>query len=380
MNTIRVSSIARATLSHAWRRVLLVTCILAAAGVICYLQLGVSMGQILSFVTIERLTPADLIVVSPPSRRSDKGNQPLVQDVVDLLDQSPLVKSIESISVPEIAVRLGAGKMLDLNVVETRAPSLSLPGTMTEEVTTLLDKPYAIVLTEKAMKQAGLSLGDVVPFRDKTLWIAGVVRGGLGTRDSMISRRTFEYLDDGRAEVVQRPIRVALVQLADGVNPDDAAKQLTTSMTPFGVEAFTRPQLVSQITKTAVEARLDLQGFLLVGIIVAAVAIVIVMQATISNVAAQSSEFGVLLALGTPASALVLIVLEQVFWIGVLGAGLAIVGALIARVALTSMAIEYVLLPEFFLAVSATIVAATLVGGLASLPAVFSIKPKDLLR
>lgn len=376
-------SLARATLSHAWRRVAFLTTILAAAGLICYLQLGVTVGQLLSFANAERLTSADLVVATLPARRGvglGVATYPLPSDAVDIVSRSPLVEASEKVTVRRLTVDLGDAEYLELKIVETRPPALSLPITMTDEVVSLLDKPFGIVLSEKAARKTGLALGSTVPLRGQTLRVLGIVRGSLGARDSMISKMTYEALAKDLPAPRRAPVSSVLVRLVDGSDPADAAKQLTASLKSLGAAALTREQLVDRITRTAVEARIDLQGFLIVAVMVAVVAMIIVMQAMIGSVAAQSAEFGIMLALGTSRRRLASIVLEQVFWIGTLGAAFAIVGALAAKIILSALSVEYALLPNFVLLISAVSIGSAILGGIASLPAVFSIKPIDLLR
>lgn len=376
-----IDSVARSGLTHSWRRTWFVVGILAAAGVVAYLQLGISTAQLLSFAKSERMARAEIIVVGGAGGfgRSSVPNV-LSPQVVEFLQHSESIAAIEPVLTRSQRVSLPGRESLELRIVNPESPALSLPRRLDRDAAEVLERPLSILLTEADGRRLGLDVGAVVRHRNHELHVLGIVRAGLGSGQSMISSETFETIRSPSQEWSARHPLSILVQVAPGRSIETVARELDQALDRLNASALTQDQLVQRVTEQVLSARADIRGFLIVALIVGGLAIVIVLQASSSMIADQRTEFGILLALGVSRIRISCIVLEQVAWVGLLSAAYALVGALFSKLLLGWLDVEFALSMDFVSSVSGLLLGATLLGGVAALPGVFAIKPVDLLR
>jgi putative ABC transport system permease protein len=110
------------------------------------------------------------------------------------------------------------------------------------------------------------------------------------------------------------------------------------------------------------------------------VGLVITAQTLYSATAASAKEFAILLALGIPRWRLMLMVLSQSFWVGVIGVGLAYPICLGLREVARMGNVDVDLRIEIVGGTAIVTMVMALVSGLFALRSVRKIEPMDLLR
>lgn len=381
------AKLAAAGLSHDLRRTWFTVSILMLAGVVAYVQLAATTAQLLSYGATERQATAEIVVLdrnAADNNRRGWDMRPLKPEVLAVIAASAGIEAYETLAERSVRISLpenvGRRNYLLATIVDPLPPALSAPLSLSDEAKQLLSLPSSLVLTEIDARATGLSLGSEVKLNGKSLRVVGLMRGGLGANGSMVSRQTaIGVRRSAPGGGAPRPTTV-LVKPAHGVTTDQLVRELDTALAPLGAAAISREQLVRNISDRILEERSDIRGFLVIALFMAAVTIVIVLQATNSSIAAQRAEFAILLALGVPRWGLASIILQQAAWLGVLSAAFAISGALVAQVFLTYFDVAMAMQTSFVPPVTGLLIGSTVVGGLIALPGALTIKPVDLLR
>jgi putative ABC transport system permease protein len=155
----------------------------------------------------------------------------------------------------------------------------------------------------------------------------------------------------------------------------DLKKQYESEMAVYTAEDFSTRSRMYWLLRT--KAGVALGYAALLGLVVGAV---ITAQTLYSATAANAKEFAILLALGIPRWRISLMVLNQSFWVGVIGVALAYPICLLLRTAARQVAADVDLRWEVLLGTSIVTLGMALVSGVFALRSVRQIEPMSLLR
>jgi hypothetical protein len=377
-------SLAVATLSQQWGRTWFSVGVLALAGTLLYAFMGMYTALMLEHIEFERRSSAP-VIVSSTQRGINAYGEFLSAGTDALVAQSPNVGRSEVVYWPIVSLQLPPGaahtSFLRVRPVSVAEGSLSVPYVLDQRTTDLLSIPGALVLTEADARKTGMQLGQTFEFLTVQMRVVALIRGGLGDEDSLISNETLSAIDAARPTPRhQGQPSFILVAPKRGISPASLAAELNRLVMPSGAQAMTREAFVASLEQRLLQNQRFLRDFLVVSIFAGVILVVIVLQSLSAAIAAQKTEFAVFVALGVGAKPVALFVVEQCLWIGLLGSTLAAAGGMLAQIVLSQFGVEVVILPSALWAVSACLMAATLLGGAAALPHAWSMRPSDLLR
>jgi putative ABC transport system permease protein len=247
---------------------------------------------------------------------------------------------------------------------------------LTPQMRILLEEPGAIVVDDSELGRLGLrGVGDVAEVVGSRVRVVGLVHGlkSIGGPYLFCSIRTARHL------LRLGPDQTTFL-LARCRRPEDAPAVVERLRAYHTMSAFTKEQFslrsrIHWLTKT--KAGIALGFAALLGLFVGAV---VTSQTLYAATAASLKEYAVLRALGIPRWRMMVAVLAQAFWVGLVGLMLALPTIFILSVGADALGAK-VLLPPWLLGSAATLtMAMALLSGLAALRSLRLAEPAVLLR
>ena len=375
-------SLARATLLHEWRRFLPGVLSVAFAGVMILVELGLLLGMLGTVPILVDSTDASLLVTSPEAESFEQARD-IPASVAALVALHPGVQRVETLMVHDADWRLIGSKRVGVSLVgmQPRDDALACPRQMRAKLCSRLQEPMAVVLNRSDLRKLGAELGMLAEVNGKRVRVVGVTEGlrSFGSAYVFASSQT--------ARVLNQPLsggEDAATFLLAGLRPDAAPERIRDELQPllkrstyrvWTTDEFSRTSQIYWLFESGVGA-----GFLFSSLLGLIIGVVITSQTLRSVIFVSIREYATFRAIGVPSRTLGLVVLEQSFWIGLLGAFLALVLSALAN--LLAHIFDVALTLTWWAAVLAVVISmvtATL-SGLLALRELYRLEPAELLR
>ncbi|HXD84929.1 MAG TPA: ABC transporter permease [Urbifossiella sp.] len=264
------------------------------------------------------------------------------------------------------------GSRLD---VDARGPAAVL----TPELRHALTERGTVVVDESDVKRLGLDLTGKPKINGKEIRLVGTVKG----LRSLAAPWVFCSLDTARHLLgFMMPPEHVTYLIAECDSPERAQQVVGelradygNDMSAYSTLEFSTESRIYWLLRT--RAGIAIGYAALLGLLVG---MVITAQTLYSATAASAKEFAILLALGIPRWRIMLMVLNQSFWIGIIGIGLAYPVCLGLRELARMGNVDVDLRIEIVGGTAIVTMVMALISGLFALRSVRKIEPMDLLR
>lgn len=372
-------SLARASLIYDWRRYLAAVLAVTFAGLLVLVQLALLLGLFGGVSIAIDQSKADLWIGFRNTQSVDLGRA-----VVSGSDTSafmhPQVKRVEPMSNAFGDLRRADGTAVSvfINAIDPRPDGIAFARLLSTQQRALLEEPDAVLIDVADQSKLAATTGSLVEINGKRAKIVGMVEGirGVGGVNILASHATARRI---APEIAGQPTYL-LLKLDPDANPKEVTKDLADrSVTPrYSVWTAEDFSIQSQ-TFWLLESGAGIgSGF--ASLLALIVGVVITSQTLSAAILASLKEYAALRALGVAHAALRRVVLEQAFWVGVVG--LTITGVLTLGIAWMGDAFRIAMVfPWWLTSTVALIVLMIAVGsGVMALRPLFKAQPADLLR
>ncbi len=374
-------SLALLTFLREWKRFAPAICTVGFAGLLVLAQCMLMLGVFRSFAVYIDGSDADLWVGYPDAQSVEEGrNIPLKTEV--FLRQHPEVTAVEPFFWSEGDVRRPDNSPAEVALigVETRGRPMVLQRLLTEEQRRALEEPGTILVDESQRENLGVDVGGALAINGRRVRVVGFTRGlaSIGEANVVGSLLTVRELDASlRAaeEVGYLLVRVRDPARAEIVRDALAPSGRIRAYSVWTAREFSNRTQLYWLLETGMGLVLSFGGIIGLGI-----GIVIVGQTLRGLIRASLPELATLRALGVPIRSLRMIVLEQSFWIGVVGLAITL-GCAYGLERLASSAHILVSAPFWVYAgTTVFVMSIALFSGLFAMRALRQAEPADLMR
>ncbi len=374
-------SLARSSLIHEWRRYLAAVLAVSFAGLLLVVQMALLLGLFGSVSLVIEQSGAALWIGYRNTQSVDLGRDlPPGSDLQAW--QHPAVVTVEPFHLGFGDWRRDDGVAMSatINAIDTHPNALAFSNLLTPEQRHLLDEPDAVIIDRADRSKLGASLGGVAEINGKRVRVAGLVDGirAIGGVNVLTSFSTARRIDPGF--ITGNETTYYLVGLAPGADAGKVAHELNDRhpykrYSVWKAKDFSIQSQIYWLLESGAGTGAGVATLL--GLIVG---IVITSQTLAASILASIKEFAALRALGVSQGSLRNIVLEQAFWIGLVG--LALTAVLTAGAAwLGHVAAIAMKFPWWLIGGSAGIILAIALGsGWYALSALYKADPATLLR
>ena len=375
-------SLARATLIYEWRRFLAAILAVSFSGLLVLIQVALLLGMFGTVSNYIDHSKADLWIGYRDTKSVDLGrNIPAANEV--FIRMHPEVRQVERFLLWFGDWRRPDGAVLSVFVVgiDTRPNGLALAKRVSPEQRAALNTPDTVLVDVAEADKLQAKIGTLVEINGRRMKVAGIVSGlrSIGGANVVASLATAERLMDSTSSKTQETTYF-LARLVDGAN----VEKVRAALEPRGArQAFSvwEAGSFSQQSQTywLLESGAGVgAGFAsLLGLMVG---ILITSQTLRATLMASVREYATLRALGVSLRSLRAVVLEQAFWIGIIGLSITVVTtvsvALLAWQAQVAMSFPGWLL----VSVAVLTILVALGSGLLALKPLFQAEPATLLR
>ena len=375
-------SLARATLIYEWRRFLAAILAVSFSGLLVLIQVALLLGMFGTVSNYIDHSEADLWIGYRDTKSVDLGrNIPASNEV--FIRMHPEIRQVERFLLWYGDWRRPDGAVLSVFVVgiDTRPNGLALAKRVSPEQRAALDTPDTVLVDVAEADKLQAKIGTLVEINGRRMKVAGIVTGlrSIGGANVVASLATAERLMDSTSRASQETTYF-LARLVDGAKVEEvrAALEPRGARQAFSVweaGSFSRQSQTYWLLESGAGAGAGFASVL--GLMVG---ILITSQTLRATLMASVREYATLRALGVSLRSLRAVVLEQAFWIGIIGLAITVVTtlsvALLARQAQVAMSF-----PGWLLASVAVLTILVALGsGLLALKPLFQAEPATLLR
>lgn len=374
-------SLARSTLIYEWKRYLAAVLAVAFSGLLVLVQIGLLLGQFGTVTAIVDLAQADLWVIAPNTESFDLARE-MPSRLEMRLRMHPEVETVQQMisGFGDWRTRDGGKVTVYVWGLDTDPDSLSWPRSLDPALREQLRETGGVIIDVVDVNKLRANIGEISEINNKRVRVVGLMEGfraigGANIMSSMATARELEgqYLDSDYAQYF-------LVKLHDSSRAAQVRDQLqpTGSNPPYRVMTPEELSAMSQAYWLLESGSGISFGFSAVLALIVGVAIT--SQTLRGTILAALREYATLRALGVSLKSLRAIVLEQAFWVGVVG--LIVTGALTCAIYLTARASYVAIAFPWWTIVSASVftIAVALLSGFLSLQPLYKTEPAELLR
>jgi putative ABC transport system permease protein len=382
-------TIALRMITFEWRRysAAILSIAFCCALIICFT--GLFSGVSESYSRLTNSTPADLVILNRDADSwFDAGEMPRrmlpamqtasgVDEVAELA-----VRGAEWSAVSDEGKELGGSQTgVVVAAIDVSPNSLTMPRSFSERTVAGLQMPLTVAIDRTSFRKLDAKLGGKAAINGRVVTVAGIVDGFPNANGRVIafaSRRTAEEI--GLLNPSELHVNALLVRVAEGADVTAVGERIERRV-DRAVRAWEKEELAR-----ANQSDLFLNGGIL-GIVLiflisfgALVGSVIAWQTLKGAIAARLPEFGALLALGVPMTALRLIVIELSIWLVAFGylASVAIFLAVSLIAKQIGLPMAYPVWPFFIILVVSLIIA--VIAAIMSIQLLKRSDPAELLR
>jgi putative ABC transport system permease protein len=372
-------SLARSSLIYEWRRYTAAVFAITFAGLLVIVQLALLIGLFGTVSVAIDQSDADLWIGYPKTQSVDLGRNLAASSAVQAW-MHPSVIRVERLAYTMGDLRRSDGSAVSVFVygIDTDPQGLAFGRILTPAQRLLLDEPDAVIIDAADQVKLGAELGALVEINGKRARIGGILEGirGVGTVTVLASPVTLRRFAPGMAETTT----FQLVKLRPAVDAGVVANVIAdmSAIRRYDVwtaEDFSTRSQLYWLLESGVGIG---TGF--ASLLALLVGMVITSQTLSGAILASLKEFAALRALGVSNASLRNVVLEQSFWLGVIG--LTLTGVLTALAAwLGSLFHVAMSFPWWLVAGTITLILLIALGsGLIALRPLYQADPANLLR
>jgi putative ABC transport system permease protein len=372
-------SLARASLIYEWRRYLAAVLAVTFAGLLVLVQLALLLGLFGSVSIAIDQSKADLWIGYRNTKSVDLGRA-----VVSGSDSSalihPLVSKVEPMSNAFADLRRSDGVAVSVFIyaIDPRPNAIAFARMLSAQQRALLEEPDSVLIDVADQEKLAATTGALVEINGKRAKIVGMVEGirGVGGVSIITSQATARRM----APDIDGQPTYLLLKLAPGVNPKQVAKDLADRASAPRYSVWTAKDFsIQSQTFWLLESGAGIgSGF--ASLLALIVGVVITSQTLSAAILSSLKEYAALRALGVAHASLRHVVLEQSFWVGIVG--ITITGVLTLGIAWMGDALRIAMaFPWWLVSTIAVIVLIIALGsGVMALRPLFKAQPADLLR
>ncbi|UXY15478.1 ABC transporter permease [Chitiniphilus purpureus] len=374
-------SLARSSLIYEWRRYLAAVLAVTFAGLLIVVQVALLLGLLGSVSVVIDRSSAQLWIGYRGTQSVDLGRGiPAASDLDARLH--PAVTRVERLYLGYGDWRRddGAAVTIMLNGIDERVPGMAYDRLLTPAQRAALAEPGAVLVDAADQAKLDAVIGAPIEINGRRAHVVGFVSGirAVGGANVLASHATVRHLLRNAPD--SNDLTYLLLQLRPGSDPAQVAGQLGRSAgaarySVWQADDFSVASQLYWLFESGAGIGAGIASLL--GLIVGGV---ITSQTLAAAILASLKEFATMRALGVSRRALRNVVLEQAFWIGILG--LALTGLLAwGIVSLARWAEVAMLLPGWLIVGTASVVLTiALLSGLYALRPLYRADPATLLR
>ena len=378
-------SLALSTLLYEWRRYLAAVIALAVAAVLVLAMTGMFMGISQSFTATVDRSPGELMILAPEAESLFSNNSGQPRRIIPTIYGNPDVVEVQALNFnfgfwSNFPTDGQPAKSMGVQVimVDPVPGAVTLPIDFTDDLTQVLEEPYAVVVDESSLNKLGVRVGDRAKINGLTVYVHGLTHSYSSIFDAMVfmsrqSGKLLKLLNEGPR------VGPLIVKLRDPGRSEQVAAELNAASQGH-FKAWTRRHLSESSQKSMLkEGGISVMiGFAV--IVGAFIGIVITWQTLQGAILANIKEFASLRALGVSMGSLRLIVMELSLWVG--AAGMLLAATITATVWILGrtfgVPMDFPLFVDVPVAIALLIIA--LASGALSLRVLNKSQPADLLR
>ena len=379
-------SLALATLLYEWRRYTAAVVALAFSGLLILAQIGMFTGIVKgATATIDRSSADIMILPAKMESLMNSGGGSLPARLQPLMYSHPEVVEVAAwgadggrwVNRPKDGKK-GVTTFINVNMVDTRLGSVTLPTDFSEATRVALLEPYSIAVDETQLKRLGVKLGDEASLNGKTVRVRVILQGypDLDNASVTMSRDTMRMMGMLDNNGKTGPL---MIRIADPSRAETVRDQLNATAAG-GYRAWTRPEL-AKANEGAIMGEQIIGVFLTFSVFLAfLIGVGITSQTLRGAILSSIKEFASLRALGVGMGSLRIIVMELSWWVGL--AGLAATAVFTGGVYLlaTNNGVPMGFPMKWIVGVSVLLLVISAASGLLALGILKKSQPADLLR
>jgi putative ABC transport system permease protein len=377
-----VVSLARAGLLYEWRRYVAAVLALAFSTLLIHAQIGIVLGWFFCMAGFLENSSADLWVSAPDVKSYDqatrfsKANELYARSNSEVFSVEPQVccwGEMNAGLTGKVYCQLFAlDRDTDSNMLMSRD--------FIKEFGVALDEPGAVVLEDTCRTKFGLNVGDSIELNRKRVKVVGFTDAFKGANwhgvdcvrgvSSMTTALRLDKLDYYMYLLVKLKDPSKAEQVRDEMNAAHKGK----------LKVWTRKDLFWGSQRYWLFESKQNSQIIFSTILSALIGIVITNQSLRSAILASIRDYAAIRALGVSRRSLSMVVLEQAFWVGVLGLALGLLMTFGLTFVTHRMRIAFEI-PFWLPLISAPfIILTSLVSGLLALMVLYKTQPAELLR
>lgn len=376
-------SLARKILIYEWRKFIPVVFSVGFAGILLIVQAALVSGIFGSAAIYIKASSADIWVGYPGTQSINYGRQ-IPADIKVRLKMDPDIAAVESYLLLDgdwSTTNIDAGSVsIYLSGISTHANAMMFSHLISNEMRERLNEPGAIIVDPADIETLGVTLGGRAWIDKQPVHVVGLLKGlrGLGGVNVLTSQESAQVISgiNLREETTYYVARLKQQQQLTQV-----LRRFSQPDSRFGVYeiwsaqdfAF-RSQRYWLLDTGAGVAVVFMAGLVLL------VGLMITSQSLKAVVLGYSKEYATLNALGASRCALVRVVIEQSFWIGIVGIGFAFIGSALLLILAKSYQVPIEMSPFVLFACTLLLTIMVLLSSLSAIHSQLRIDPSLLLR
>jgi len=377
-----MAALARKTLIYEWRKFLPAALAVAFSGLLLLMMTALMLGIFSSAGVYVSRSAGDLWAGYPGTQSVELG-RPIPRDTEMWLRMDPAVAQVEAFQWLDGDWRgpvERGGVSVFVSGIDPSPGAMMFAHVLGPVPRALLDEPGSVIIDAADLAKLGVGIGEMATLNGRHVKIVAAVPGlrALGGVNIVTSLATAHWLNSDAAD--RDKVAYYIVRLQPGADVGAVRDRLAALGTTHHFAVWTSARFAyNAATYWMFETGAGL-GFLFLAVIVLVVGIVITSQTLFAAVASSVREYAMLNALGAGLSALRRVILEQAFWVGMVG--VAIGSALSIAIMLLAAGQD---VPIVFNAIAASscallVMSIALVSGLLAAGVINHLEPANLLR
>ncbi len=379
-------SLALATLLYEWRRYTAAVVALAFSGLLILAQIGMFTGIVKgATATIDRSSADIMILPAKMESLINSGGGSLPGRLLPQMYANPEVVEVAAwdndggrwVNRPKDGKK-AVTTFINVNMVDTRPGSVSLPTDFSEATRVALLEPYSIAVDETQLKRLGVQLGDEASLNGKTVRVRAILQGYPDVNNASVtmSRDTMRMMGMLVKNGKTGPL---MIRITDSSRAEVVRDQLNATAAG-AYRAWTRPEL-ARANEGALMSEQIIGIFLSFSVFLGfLIGVGITSQTLRGAILSSIKEYASLRALGVSMGSLRMIVMELSIWVGIAGLGATAVFTGAIYLLGTNNGLPMGFPMPWIIGVSVLLIVISCASGLLALGILKKSQPADLLR
>ena len=375
-------ALARKTLVYEWRKFLPAVLAVAFSGLLLMMMTALMFGIFSSAGVYVSKSSGDLWAGSPGTQSVELG-RPVPSDTQIWLAMDPAVERVEPFQWIDGDWRGPPGRgsvTVFISGIDPAPHGMMFSQALTPEQRAALYEPSGIIVDAADLPKLGLGVGGTATINGHVVKIVAAASGlrALGGVNIVTSIATARALINDPPD--RDRVAYYIARLTPGADPGAVRDRLKRVGANHGFMVWTREDFArNAATYWMFETGAGL-GFVFLAIVVFVVGVVITSQTLFAAVASSVREYAMLNALGAGVPALRRVVLEQAFWVGLVGILIGAIVSLSLNVIGNGQDVPIALDALTGAACATLVMALALISGLLAVGAINELEPANLLR